>query len=193
MIQQLLLIALLPAMQRTFTFLQRLPPQQVTVLFPSTLQVLGGLLLHQKRSPRKISCNSYFDKLSPKSVAAAGDISDQPVAPSRGGTLKGYGLDAAFLPSSDLFNAGAAANIADFYNLSDAAGQVSQGGTPFGFFGISLPPLPPGYPVFFEVVLPSLHLCPTAKLMQSTYAEVKRDPDHDNLSMNMPHFTLHEA
>jgi hypothetical protein len=155
MIQQYLLNALLPAMQGTLTFPRRLPPQQVTHLCPRILQVLGGLLLHQKRNPRRKICSPYFDKLSPKCVVAADDTSDQPVAPSTGGTLQGYGLDAAFLPSSDLFNAGAAANIADFYNLSDAAGQVSQGGTPFGFFGISLPPLPPGFPVFFKVVLPS--------------------------------------
>jgi hypothetical protein len=84
MIQQLLLIARLPAIHGTF--LQRLPLKQVTVSLPRILQVLGGLLLHQKRNPRRIICNVYFDKLSRKCVAAAVDKSDQPVPPSTGGT-----------------------------------------------------------------------------------------------------------
>jgi hypothetical protein len=123
------------------------------------VQVLGGLLLHQQRYQRNLLCDVRFAKLSSKCLVA-GEVALKSDAELLGTTptsdpvrLKGYGTDAAFLHNSDLFNEDAAANIADFYNMSASAGEVAPQGSPFAFFAMSLPTFPPGFPVLFEVGL----------------------------------------
>jgi hypothetical protein len=125
-------------------------------VFPClVLQIFGGLLIHQQRHQRDIRCNSHFAKISSRCRGAVTNMSHarQLVANSKGNPLHAFGADAAFLPSSVLFNADAVAHIADFYNLSVTAGQVSPEGFPFGFFSKSLSAFPPGFPVLFEVGL----------------------------------------
>jgi hypothetical protein len=123
------------------------------------LQVLGGVLLHQQRYQRNLLCDLGFAKLSSKCLVAdevalksdAGLLGTTPTSDPV--SLKGYGTDAAFLHNSDLFNEDAAANIADFYNMSASAGEVAPQGSPFAFFPMSLPTFLPGFPVLFEVGL----------------------------------------
>jgi hypothetical protein len=81
----------------------------------------------------------------------------QMVANPARGSLHAFGVDAAFSPKSDLFNSDAVAHIADFYNMSVTAGQVSPEGIPFGFFSKPLSRLPPAFPVLFEVGLQFPH------------------------------------
>jgi hypothetical protein len=125
------------------------------------LQISGGLFIHQQRHQRDIRCNSRFAKISSRCRGAETNMSNarQLLQNSKGGPLHAFGVDAAFLPSSVLFNADAVAHIADFYNLSVTAGQVSPEGFPFGFFSKSLSAFPPGFPVLFEVGLRFPHWC----------------------------------
>jgi hypothetical protein len=125
------------------------------------LQIFGGLFIHQQRHQRDIRCNYHFAKISSKCRGVETNMSHarQLVEKPKGGPLHAFGMDAAFLPGSPLFNADAFGHIADFYNLSVIAGQLSPEGLPFGFFSKSLSAFPSGFPVLFEVGLRFPHWC----------------------------------
>jgi hypothetical protein len=123
-----------------------------TVTIPDLLQVIGGLLIHQRRYVRDNQCTSRFGKLLTKCDTKLTEEQENPTASdTRAHDVHPFGQDAVFLPQSDLFNAEAVAHIADFYNLSGSAIEVPQHGIPHGFFSQPLPAFPPGFPVLFEV------------------------------------------
>jgi hypothetical protein len=131
-----------------------------TVTIPDLLQVIGGLLIHQRRYVRDNQCTSRFGKLVTKcDTKLTGERQNSAASDTRAHDVHPFGQDAVFLPQSDLFNAEAVAHIADFYNLSGSAIEVPQHGIPHGFFSQPLPAFPPGFPVLFEVsfIAPSPH------------------------------------
>jgi hypothetical protein len=116
------------------------------------LQVVGGLLVHQNRYARIPNCKHRFPKLVSKcTTALATEVHPSVAHDSKDRNVDPFGQDAVFSPKSVLFDKHAAAHIADFYNLSVAAREVPQHGTPNGFFSHPLPSFPPGFPVVFEV------------------------------------------
>jgi hypothetical protein len=138
---------LLEAILRSVSAYQAVPTRRIT---PEN-QVVSGLLLHQLREGSFGECSRYFaGKLARSCLAQGLPESNAPEA-SRAATDP-FGTDPAFNPRSPMYDADTARNVWQFYNASEAAGEVAPTGTPYGFFSRPVASLPGlGFPVVFPV------------------------------------------
>ncbi|KAF5827471.1 hypothetical protein DUNSADRAFT_614 [Dunaliella salina] len=67
--------------------------------------------------------------------------------------LPAIGVDPTFVDTSRLYDQEVALSPSNWYNTSEAAGQLNQNGIPYGFFPRSLPCFGPVYPVILDINL----------------------------------------
>eukprot|EP00892_Ulva_mutabilis_P000877 jgi/Ulvmu1/10790/UM069_0024.1 len=130
-----------------------------------TSVIVGGVLLHQTRTPqdKQTGCEGRYAKLQAQCTTITATLDRQlqslPINRSSPAPVQPFGVEPAFNPSSPLFTTDAVDIEARFFNTSPGSPDVSIVGYPAAFFPRRFSGYAHGFPVIFPVQtdLPVIH------------------------------------